>query len=83
MCIVFYLETSRIPTISLKKAKIKPSMVIPLLVFVAIIAHFLFTQTSLTLGILTALYALSIPFSCIRFLHDKKQYEQSLLKKSK
>lgn len=80
MCIVFYLETSRIPTISLKKAKIKPSMVVPLLVIVAIIAHFLFTQTWLTLGILTALYALSIPFSCIRFLHDKKVYEKGKLK---
>jgi CDP-diacylglycerol--serine O-phosphatidyltransferase len=76
MCIVFYLETSRIPTISLKKAKIKPSMVIPLLVIVAVIAHFLFTQTWLTLGVLTAIYTLSIPYSVIRFLHDKKLYEQ-------
>jgi len=83
MCIVFYLETSRIPTLSLKKAKIKPSMVIPLLVFVAIVAHFLFTQTSLTLGILTALYALSIPFSCLSFLRDKKAYEQKVQKSPK
>jgi CDP-diacylglycerol--serine O-phosphatidyltransferase len=77
------LETSRIPTLSLKKAKIKPSMVIPLLVFVAIVAHFLFTQTSLTLGILTALYALSIPFSCLSFLRDKKAYEQKVQKSPK
>jgi len=76
MCIVFYLETSRIPTISLKKAKIKPSMMVPLLFIVAALAHFLFTQTWLTLGIMTALYTLSIPYSCIRFLHDKKLYEQ-------
>lgn len=76
MCLVFYLETSRIPTISLKKAKIKPSMVIPLLVFVAIIAHFLFTQTWLTLGILTALYTLSIPYSILRFLRDKRLYRE-------
>jgi len=81
MCIVFYLETSRIPTISLKKAKVKPSMIIPLLVFVAIIAHFLFTQTWLTLGILTALYTLSIPFSIIRFLRDKQIYESTQQKK--
>ncbi|MBR2274332.1 MAG: CDP-diacylglycerol--serine O-phosphatidyltransferase [Alphaproteobacteria bacterium] len=77
MCLVFYLETSQIPTISLKKAKIKPSMTIPLLVIVAIIAHFLFTQTWLTLGVLTALYALSIPFGILRFLRDKHLYEQS------
>jgi phosphatidylserine synthase len=51
-------------------------MVIPLLVIVAVIAHFLFTQTWLTLGVLTAIYTLSIPYSVIRFLHDKKLYEQ-------
>ena len=83
MCIVFYLETSRIPTISLKKAKINPSMVIPLLVVVAITAHFLFTQAWLTLGVLTALYTLSIPYACLRFLRDKEQYEQAHEKASK
>ena len=72
MCIVFYLETSQIPTISLKKAKIKPSMVVPLLVIVAIIAHFLFTQTWLTLGILTALYTLSSPYGVLRFMRDRR-----------
>jgi len=51
-------------------------MVIPLLVIVAIIAHFLFTQVWLTLGVLTALYTLSIPFSCLRFLKDKQAYEK-------
>ena len=76
MCIVFYLETSQIPTISLKKAKIKPSMVVPLLVIVAIIAHFLFTQTWLTLGILTALYTLSIPYGVLRFMRDRRLYRE-------
>ncbi len=74
MCIVFYLETSHIPTISLKKTKIKSSMIIPLLVVVAIIAHFLFTQTWLTFGVLTVLYTLSIPLGVMRFLRDKRLY---------
>lgn len=76
MCIVFYLETSRIPTISLKKAKIKPSMVLPMMVVVAIIANFLFTHTWLTLGVLTVLYTLSIPYSIWRFLRDKRLYRE-------
>lgn len=80
MCIVFYLETSQIPTISLKKAKVKPAMIVPLLVIVAIIAHFLFTQIWLTLGILTALYALSIPYGILRFLKDRRLYIEAQAK---
>ena len=76
MCVVAYLETSRIPTISLKKTKIKASMLIPLLIFVTLLANFLFTQTWLTLGVLTAFYALTIPFSVIKFLKEKKLYLQ-------
>ena len=68
MCIVSYLETSRIPTISLKKTKINASMIIPLLIIVALMANFLFTQTWLTLGVLTALYTLSIPLGVLKFL---------------
>lgn len=78
MCIISYLETSRIPTISLKKAKVHPSMIVPLLLIVALLANFLFTQTWLTLGILTGLYALSIPYGIIRFLSDKQRYEAEL-----
>lgn len=75
MCIVYYLETSRIPTISLKKAKINPSMIVPLLLVVALFINFLFSQTWLTLGVLTGFYTLSIPYGIIRFLKDKRIYE--------
>ncbi len=78
MCLVSYLETSRIPTISLKKAKVHPSMIVPLLLVVALLANFLFTQTWLTLGVLTGLYTLSIPYGIIRFLGDKRKYEAEL-----
>lgn len=78
MCFVSYLETSRIPTISLKKTKIKTSMVIPLLIIVALTANFLFTQTWLALGVLTAIYTLLIPYGIIRFLRDKRLYQQYL-----
>lgn len=74
MCIVSYLETSRIPTLSLKKTKIKTTMIIPLLIIIALTANFLFTQTWLALGTLTAIYALSIPYSVMCFAKDKKAY---------
>ena len=79
MCIVSYLETSRIPTISLKKTKINASMIIPLLIIVALMANFLFTQTWLTLGVLTALYTLSIPLGVLKFLKDKRDFQKALV----
>ena len=75
MIIVAYLETSRIPTISLKKTKIKTTYMIPLTFTVALLATFLFTQTWLTFGVLIVLYTLSIPYSMYRFKQDKKAYE--------
>lgn len=76
MLIVAYLETSRIPTISLKKTRIKTEYMKPLAFCVALLATFLFTQTWLTFGVLIILYALSIPFSVYRFNKEKKAYEQ-------
>lgn len=78
MCLVSYLETSRIPTISLKKTKIKTSMIVPLLIIVALIANFLFTKTWLTLGVLTGIYTLSIPYGIARFLRDRRLYNEYL-----
>ena len=49
-------------------------MIIPLLIVVALTANFLFTQTWLALGVLTAIYALFIPFGIICFIRDKKAY---------
>ncbi len=78
MLIVAYLETSRIPTISFKKSKVKTTYMIPLTFVVALIATFLFTQTWLTLGIMIVIYAISIPYSVYRFKQDKKAYEATL-----
>ena len=78
MCVVSYLETSRIPTLSLKKTKIKTTMMIPLLIIVALTANFLFTQTWLALGVLTAIYAIFIPYGIVKFNKDKKAYLEQL-----
>ena len=53
-------------------------MIIPLLIIVALTANFLFTQTWLALGALTAVYALSIPYGVICFMKDKKAYLEQI-----
>ena len=40
-------------------------------------ANFLFTQTWLTLGVLTALYTLSIPLGVLKFLKDKRDFQKA------
>lgn len=52
-------------------------MIIPLLIIVALMANFLFTQTWLTLGVLTALYTLSIPLGILKFLKDKRDFQKA------
>ncbi len=76
MIVVGTLMVSRIPTISTKKMKIHTSMMIPMLLLVAIIAHFLMTQPWITLGIMIILYIITIPVGVIIFLKQKHQYSK-------
>lgn len=75
LCVVAFLMVSRIPTFSTKKLKVPTYMFMPMMLLVALFASFIITQPWLTLGILTALYALSIPVGVIVFLKEKKQFE--------
>jgi CDP-diacylglycerol--serine O-phosphatidyltransferase len=75
MCLVTFLMVSRIPTVSVKKTKVKTSMFVPLMLVVVLLVNFMLTQPWLTLGIATCIYMLSIPLSCMKFLKDKKRYE--------
>jgi len=75
MCLVTFLMVSRIPTISVKKSKVKTSMFVPLMLIVVLFINFMLTQPWLTLGIITCLYLISIPFSCAAFRLDKKRFE--------
>lgn len=74
MCAVTFLMVSRIPTISLKKTKVQSYMFLPLMLFVVLFINFMLSQPWLTLGIMTCLYALSIPLGVIKFLHEKRKY---------
>lgn len=75
LCIVAFLMVSRIPTFSTKKLKVPTYMFMPMMLLVALFASFIITQPWLTLGILTVLYALSIPVGVVVFLKEKKAFE--------
>lgn len=74
MVVVAFLMVSRIPTISTKKMKVPTYLFIPMMLVVALFASFIISQPWLTLGIMTALYAVSIPFGIIVFLNDKREF---------
>ena len=46
----------------------------PMMLIVALFASFIISQPWLTLGIMTALYALSIPVGILVFLKEKREY---------
>lgn len=68
------LMASRLPTISLKNLHVKkgslPLVLAPLLLLVALLV----SNFWLTLGVLGALYMLTVPVSCFTFLKAKKRY---------
>lgn len=76
LCVVSLLMVSRIPTFSTKKLKVPTWMFIPLMLIVALFANFVITQPWLTLGLMTVIYALSIPVSVLVFLHEKRTCEK-------
>ena len=78
MILVAYLMVSRIPTLSLKKTRINADYFLPLMILFALFVSCLLTQPWLTLGLFTLVYLLTIPFTVIKFLHDKRNYEKNM-----
>ncbi len=72
-----FLMASRIPTMSLKKLKIKAKYMLPCLFLFALIAGFLFTDFWLVLGSISAVYLLSVPATVILFLKLKSKYKEN------
>lgn len=72
LVIVTFLMVSRIPTFSTKKLKVPTYLMMPLMLIVALFASFMITQPWMTLGIMTLLYALSIPLGVWVFLREKR-----------
>lgn len=76
LVVVTFLMVSRIPTFSTKKLKVPTYLMMPLMLIVALFASFMITQPWMTLGIMTMLYALSIPFGVLVFIREKKEFER-------
>ena len=75
LCVVSFLMVSRIPTISTKKMKVPTYLVMPMMLLIALFASFIITQPWFTLGLMTIVYAISIPVGVVVFLKEKKKYE--------
>ena len=76
LVIVTFLMVSRIPTFSTKKLKVPTYLMMPLMLVVALFASFMITQPWMTLGIMTLLYALSIPIGVLVFWKEQKNSEK-------
>ena len=76
MALVAFLMVSRIPTLSLKKTKINANFVLPLMILFVLLISCLLTKPWLTIGMFTICYILTIPFTILRFIKEKKAYEK-------
>jgi CDP-diacylglycerol---serine O-phosphatidyltransferase len=65
--LIALLMVSRIPTYSMKKVRIPAALIVPLLLGVGLLAAALVTNPWPTLLAIGTLYALSIPFSALRY----------------
>lgn len=80
MMLVAFLMVSRIPTLSLKKTKIKADLFLPLMILFALLISCLLTKPWLTMGLITLSYILTIPFTILYFFKDKRAYEAEMKK---
>lgn len=74
LCIVAFLMVSRIPTFSTKHLRVNTSWLIPLMLAVTLFVSSLISQPWFTLGFLTVLYAVSIPFGIWVFIREKRKF---------
>jgi len=77
LAVVSLLMVSRIPTVSTKKMKVPACLLVPMMLVVVLFASFIISQPWLTLGILTLLYAVSIPIGIIVFFKEKTAYNKN------
>ena len=68
------LMASRIPTVSLKALRVSRSARLPTLVFCLLMIACFITNLWLTLGVMGALYILTVPLVVLMFMHGKAKY---------
>jgi len=72
---VSFLMVSKVPTFSAKKMRIPNTYVLPVLLFVGLLAAFLVTEPWITLAVIDALYLGLIPLAIRAFRRLKEQAE--------
>lgn len=72
MVAVAILMVSRVPTFSGKHVRLRPQLVLPLMILIGLIAAFLVTDTWATLSVLGLLYLAAIPLSVVSFSRLKR-----------
>jgi CDP-diacylglycerol--serine O-phosphatidyltransferase len=72
MVIVAILMVSRVPTFSSKNVRVKPQLVLPIMILIGLIGAFLVTDTWLTLSIIGVIYLAAIPVSVMSFSRLKR-----------
>lgn len=70
---VSFLMVSRVPTFSIKKLRVPRQFALPMMIFVALFAGFMVTETWATLGLMGVVYLVSIPFSIVSFRRLSKR----------
>jgi CDP-diacylglycerol--serine O-phosphatidyltransferase len=72
MVVVAILMVSRVPTFAGKHVRVKPQLVLPMMIFIGLVAAFLVTDTWATLSVIGLLYIAAIPFAVVSFRRLKR-----------
>ena len=72
------LMASRLPTISLKSVHVSKRARLPVMAFAMLLIACFFWDLWLTLGVIGALYILTVPLSGLAFLRGRAKYERDL-----
>ncbi|MGB1876391.1 MAG: CDP-alcohol phosphatidyltransferase family protein [Rhodospirillaceae bacterium] len=70
---VSFLMVSKVPTFSVKKLRVPRQFALPMMIFIALFAGFMVTETWATLGLMGLVYLGSIPFSVFTFMRLSKR----------
>ena len=66
---------SAMPTFAGKRIKLPVESVVPLLAVIGVVGAAIVTEPWITYMVVTVLYILTLPFSIMRFLRDRRQFE--------
>ena len=75
MILVGFLMISRIPTLSLKKIKLREEIMAPVMLLFVVVLGLAYFHFWYVLSVIAILYLFTIPYTCMKFLKMKKEFE--------